>query len=533
MRVRALYSPYYLIKVILGYNKLVDHLHLVETEEFVTRWSHGQTKQFVEWPRGFYKTTTFTMGIGIWVVCPVTDEDSEYAVHKLGISEGDWFLRTSLHDQDATQLYAFEVIDNAKKKIKGVRWHFEENELFRSLFPEIAYSGDEPTWNDECLRIRRVGERRRDAEGTFEAIGVGGSLQSRHYKIVWEDDLVGEKARRSDTVMAETIGWHGRLHGAYESAPKQIRFGVSNRWGYADLNSYIRANEPDFFFHTRSAWEIDPETGQERAIFPEEYPMEALLRIRDSGSMTRHDFSCQYLNNPVLPGEREVPLERLHYYSVDKDASGYAVIKCSCGGTYYASALNRYLHYDPYNAKGVGSSSCPALVMAAASHDEHVFILDYFTVRSNYPKIFDRIFHFNDVWRPILFTYEDVGNQNMCEFHINEVKKTVEYKSKHHNFPRIVAKRTGNRAKETRIREALLPVISNKKLALRKTQTEFYEQLDTFPNKRLTDDYDLLDAAAQGADEWRFPEAQDTRDRVKSEEEEYLRHFNEPYGVSA
>lgn len=528
MRVRSLWTPYYFGKVVLGYRKLVDHLHQHDMELFVTRWSQGCLKQFIEWPRAFYKTTSFTITCGIWGVLPVTDEDTEYALNILHIPDHQWWARVALHDQDATQLLAFETIDNAKRKIGQIRWHFEENQLFRTLFPEIACSGKEPTWNSECLTIRRVGDRRRDLEGTFEAAGVGVAIQSRHYTRCWEDDLTGEKARKSAGVMEDTIGWHGRLAGVFESAVQQTRFGVSNRWGYADLNSHVRANEPDFIFYTRSAWEIDPETGENVSIFPEEYSMDDLLRIRDAGSMTRYDFSCQYLNSPTMPGEKEVDDSLLHYYKVEQDGR----MLCSCGGVYYASALNRYLHYDPYNAKGAGSKSCPALAMIGCSSDEHTFLLDSFTVKENYGKIYDKIFHMNDVWRPIAFTYEDVGHQNMTKYHIETVTRTQEYKSKHKNFPRIVPIPTGNRSKEIRIRESLFPVIEHKKFAIRATQTVFTTQLETFPNTVLTHDYDLLDAISQGNSKdfkWRYPDAEVRQTSQKAEEDEYLRHFNSPY----
>lgn len=522
MRVRSLYSPYYFSKVVLGYRKLVDHLHQHDLEQFVTRWAAGQRMQAVEWPRAFFKTTTFTISVGIWVTLPVTDADTAYAIDELGLPEADWWARAALHDQDVTQLYAFEVIDNAKKKIGEIKWHFEENELFRAVFPEIAYDGTERPWNNECLRIRRVGDRRRSQEGTFEAIGVGGALQSRHYKIVWEDDLVGEKARKSPSVMSDTIGWHQRLHGAFENASEQIRFLISNRWGYNDLNSFVRENE-NFTFYTRAAYELDPESGQERTIFPEEYSMDKLLEIKEK--MTSYDFSCQYLNSPTLPGEIEVDSKKLHYYTVAEDGK----IVCSCGKSYYLSQLNRYVHFDPYNAKGAGSTSCPAIVVMATSCDKHHFLVDYFVSKGNYAKIYDRIFHFNDVYRPRTFTYEDVGHQNMTEFHIHEIERTAEYKEKHRKFARIVPRKTGNRSKEIRIREALFPIIEKGIFSIRSKHILFTSMLETFPHRTLDHDYDLLDAISQGPDIWLYPLDDDTALAAKGVEDEYLAQYGKPY----
>ena len=542
MRVRSLWSPYYFVKTVLGRNKLSATFHLPEMERFVTNWANGQTKQAIEWSRAFYKTTCYTQGTAIWVVLPVTDEDTAYAVEELGIDEAAWLHRMRLHDQDATQLLAFETEDNAKKKVGWIKEQFEENQIFRKCFPEIAYTGSERPWNNLCLKIRRNGARKFDQEGSFEAIGVGGALQSRHYSIVWEDDLVGEKAIKSPSIMEDTIGWHGRLAGAFENATTQTRFLVSNRWGYADLNSYIRANEPDFVFHTRSAIETG-EDGIEVAAFPEQFSLEKVCALRDGGSLKKYDFSCQYLNRPTLPGEKEVNAGALHYYHVEDDGK---IVCDTCLNVHrlsgqpdmtfkafwYASWLNRYAHYDPYNAKGAGSTSCPALVVVGTAPDGHVLLLDYWMGKQNYGGVYDRIFRYNDVWRPRMFTYEDVGHQNLTQYHIAEIAKTAEFKLKHKPFPRMEGIPTGNRTKEIRIREGLFPVIEKKQFAIRTKHQTFLSMLETFPHRQLDHDYDLLDALSQGSKLWRFPEQEEHVDKRLAEEDEYLRNFNKPYGVA-
>ena len=82
-------------------------------------------------------------------------------------------------------------------------------------------------------------------EGSFDAIGAGNALQSRHYDKVYEDDLVGKKAAESRVEMDKTIRWHGLLTGAFVQAGRQFRVCVSNKWGYNDLNAFVRANEPE------------------------------------------------------------------------------------------------------------------------------------------------------------------------------------------------------------------------------------------------------------------------------------------------
>lgn len=538
LRVRSLFSSYFFAKAVLGYSKLTDYFHQLHMDRFIRNWAAGTTMQLIEFPRAFYKTTSFTVSTSMWVTLPVREEDTMYALEELKIPEEEWFQIAKLHNQDVRQLLAFETESNAKKKIGQIKWHYEDNQLFRALFPEIAYQGskDETPWTNQCLRIRRVGYAAREEEGTFEGIGVGGALQSRHYDIVWEDDLVGEKAKKSEVVMGDTIGWHQRLNGCFVDATRQVRFLVSNCWGYADLNSWIRKNEPEFVVSNTPCWILNPDTGQDEAVFPvdgmgqEAYTIEALQKL--AKTMTPYDFSCQYLNCPQMPGEREVSLEKLHDYYVQEDGQ----IICSCGYKVYPRQLLRYLHYDPSNAKNMRHTSCPAMAIIGAAPNKHLFLLDKFLTKSTYTRLFEKLYELNNRWKPTRFTYEDVGAQNMVEHHIRTIEKTSEHKAKHRRFPTILPIKTGNKQKEIRIREQLFPYIERGQFSVRRTDTNFRSQIETFPNPVLDHDYDLLDAISQGGHKneqgvitWQFPQQEDEVEMQSKEEKALMEKFGLPY----
>ena len=503
---------------------MVDHLHLADTELFITRWLDGSRLQLVQWPRGFFKTTTFTISTGMWIVLPCTDSDTDFAINRLGIPEAEWLQRMRLHDQDATQLYAFETMDNAMKKLSIVREHFENNDMLRHLFPEIAYTGEEKPWNERSLKIRRAGARRYDAEGTFDAIGVGTSLQSRHYKVVWCDDLVGEDALKSPTVMQDTIGWFQRLAGAFEQVSEEIRFVVGNQWGYNDLNAWIKKNEPDFVIHTRSAWEIGAD-GKETAVFPERMDMAAIWARQKK--MKREDFAAQYMNRAVLPGEEAISLDLIHRYTVDAD--GY--ICCSCGTKVHPGALLRWMHYDPYNAK-LKSTSRPAIIAVGTSFDKHAFVLHYAVARERYAEIFDRIIEMNDRFRPQMLTYEDVGAQNMAEFYLKERQNQPSFEAAgHRRFPRIKPIPTKNKPKEVRIQDYVIDGIQQEglKISCRNEHLYLLNQFETFPHPTFDHDYDLLDCLAQGTRVWRYPVDEETEEQMREKEQSRLKELGAPY----
>jgi hypothetical protein len=522
-RVRGLFDPFFFVHVILQCRKTVEHLHGVELERFIGLLQQGERKQWIEWPRGHYKTTCFTIGLSIWFVLPHTPEDEKYAVEMLGIDPAAWRSRMELHNQDYSQLLAFENARNSSRKMLEIKWHFEENGIFRACYPEIAYTGDEIPWNTEALKIRRTPSGGRVGESTFQAIGVGGAVQSQHYDIIFEDDCVGENAVKSRVVMQDTKDWHGKLNGAMNGpilGMKTWRFGVSNRWGYDDLNSYVRAEEKDFIFHTRMVIEDD------KPIFPEEFSFEQIENLKNSAGMTKRDFACQYYNSPVPPGDQMVPSDLIHRFTVDDDG-----IKCSCGAKWNASQLRRYMHYDPYNAKGAASTSAPAIAVVGLAPDRHIFLLDYWTVKGSYSQVYGKIIEFNDKWWPDMMTYEDAAGQNMCYFHLTEIQRQPAFRDeKHRFFRRIQAAPTGGRSKDVRIEQSLFPVFEKGKFSCRAAHQTFLQMLETYPHDVPGHDYDLLDALAQGPKFWKFPLAEAEEKQQTVEDESMLKQLGKPYG---
>lgn len=531
-RVRSLYWPYYFVKVVMNNPDVVEHFHGQELERFTERMISGQFRQWIEWPRGHFKTTCFTLGFGVWLVLPWTEDDVQYAVEVLGLEEYLVRRRFALHNQDLAQLLAFENADNARLKMSEIRTHFEQNQLFRAAFPEIAYNGTEKPWNDESIKIRRTPKGFQTGEGTFDAIGVGGALQSRHYDIVWGDDLVGKAATESATIMESTIRWFGLLNGALRGRARGAQsciFGVSNRWGYYDLNSEVQKSG-QFLFHRRAVTEFDEQKQADIFVFPERFNEQVLAEIKNSPGMNRYDFQCQYHNAPLSPGDNEVDGSLIHRYKVTPEG----LIQCSCGELVFPSDLMRFMHFDPYNAKGVRSTSAPAIVVVGTSETKHIYILDYFVSRSEYSKIYEQIVKYNDTWWPEVMTYEDVGNQNMCEFHLKQLQLTEEFKKAgHKRFRSIRPATTKGKAKEVRVRDYLFPYIERGNVSCRAGHTSFLQMIETWPHRVEGHDYDLLDALAQGPAVWRYPMADDVRVAAEIAEAAEVANLGKPYGWTA
>lgn len=510
-RARCLVSPYFFVKVALNNPDMAERIHGRELERLVERMKCGLSKRYywVEWSRGFLKSTTFTMGFSVWLVLPSDDKDKQCALEHGLCSESEWDARAALRNQNYSQLVAFETATNAGKKLNQIRRFFEDSNLyslFHAAFPEIIYQGTERPWNDSAITIRRDPKKHSPPDPTFEAKGVGGALQSGHYDVIWCDDIVGKDAIESEVIMAKTKAWFGQLNGVEQLGGKTWRFGVSNRWGFNDLNAHLKLNEPHWEFSRLDA-EVINEKGERVPTWPEMYPIEVLDQKK--ASMSPEEYSCQYLNNPKPPGENDVDADKVHLYVDFRDKpelQEHELFCTTCQKVYSVLNMNRYLHYDPYNAKGRFSRSRPAIAAVGTSTDKHVFLLEAFQKKLSYEGVYKNLFRMGSTWKPRLFTYEDVGGQNMAEFFVKMRQNSEEFKRLgYRKFDRIKGVKTQGKPMEIRIRDYFFPVIENKKFGVHKSHRLLFDMLETFPHEVPTHDYDLLDVLAQGATEWRYP----------------------------
>jgi len=156
------YSLYYFCKIILGYDDLHYRIH-GPLCEFLEHIKYGRFRDATV-PRSWFKTSIATVGKNIWLPCR--------------------------RDPNIRILVAMNTADNAEKRIHVIKNHWENNELLKSAFPELVPDFKHTRWSNSCAELKRT---RRSEEGTYEAIGSGGAVISRHYDHIDEDDLVFAK----------------------------------------------------------------------------------------------------------------------------------------------------------------------------------------------------------------------------------------------------------------------------------------------------------------------------------------------------
>lgn len=280
-------SLYYLCKEVLGYKDMVPHVH-ADICHFATDERYGRFRQATV-PRSHFKTWVYTIGKSIWLTLP--DEDELYK--KIFPYKG----------ANCRTLIASNVIDNAAKMVNKIKREWETNERLKAAFPELVPTYNKTRWSDHCAEVNRTIAAQ---EGTYTAVGVGGSVISQHFDHIIEDDLIyankddftGEELMPNQEDIDNAIGWHKLAFSLLADPQTGCMDNVGTRWAPHDLIDYIRKREPHYACFElastkRAVWPIPNDS---YCIWPERYNKKTLEQIRDSQGPKI--FETQYLNRP-------------------------------------------------------------------------------------------------------------------------------------------------------------------------------------------------------------------------------------------
>jgi hypothetical protein len=532
-RLNCLGSLYYFIKIGLKKKRLTHSLHM----PFCISLERDHIKDVYEIPRDHFKSTMCSEGLPMWRVLWCSDEDlNEFT--KLGYSTEfiEWMQR--VHRPEARNLLVSENITNAGKLGRRIDFHYESNAVYRYLFPELIPTSSE-TWSniskwqrlpDKCKALGGHGE------GTYDFLGVGGALQSRHYNgIVVQDDLVGKKAYESPVVMEKTIEYHRLLVGAFENESAiddNDELVVSNRWSYSDLNSWIKENEPWFNFETHSAeggcCDLHP---AETPIFPEEFSMGKLDRWRKR--LGSYLYSCQFLNNPAAPENADFHETDLRYFTLveeqDELVIKHEVFDGTVIGDVKVKHLSKCIITDP-NHSGAQGRCRHSIQVVGLSAEGRYYHLGSWARAVNTDSYLERLYYMTSIWGMNKLGIETVAAQKYLAYHIN-FRNRLEGKS-----IRLVELKgevdapdgTLTRNKEFRIRNVLSPIFESNRFFTQRKFTDFRGEFTTFPKGRFCD---ILDTLAYVPQMLRLPQSWIEEQKWKMHNAMGARKINQPYSI--
>ncbi len=537
-RMNALGSLYYFATVVLKKNKF-------QTNPDLSKNLHYQMckvvekdglQDVIEIPRDHFKSSVYSECLPMWRALPFTDVD-EHLFRSIGYDDRFIIWMRRAHRQDQRWLLVSEVILNAQKLGTKISAHYESNDIFKHLFPEIIPDAS-CQWNSDSLHHKRTPAGRIHGEGTYDFTGVGGALQSRHYDGLIQDDLVGRKAFESPSVLEKTIEYHQLLVGVMDAdntagGRENDEVVVGNRWSYNDLNSYIREHENYFNFTTHSALggccALHP---YGTPIFPEAFTIAKLEKYKKR--LGNYLFSCQFLNVPINPNEVKFKKSDLRYYEWVRDTSTTTDKKRRVMIRHHVHEgdvipdisprnLKRYMIVDPNHSGNAGRCRHAITVTGVHEDPRREYLLDVWAKACGIDEFIDTMFHLAvDVWKISEIHLETIAAQKYLKYHLeHKIKTSSDPLVREVKIIELKTPKTKN-AKQMRI-DGLGPIIERHEFWVNTHgQDEFMEELETYPNGKLRD---ILDTLGYGPSVWDFdPNTDEIEDSIIKRRLAYIRN---------
>ena len=291
-------SLFYLCSVVLDYPDLDPFVHGTLCD-FLVNPKYGRFRCATV-PRSFFKTSVATIGKSIWLP-----------------------LR---RDRNIKILIAMNTADNAEKRINVIRHHWTNNKLLQGAFPELVPDFRKVRWSNQCAELNRT---RPSDEGTYESVGSGGAVVSRHYDHIDEDDLVfakkddlsGAEIQPNKEDINKAVGWHKLVYSLFSDPAHSTLDNIGTRWAPHDLKDWIWKNETHLFkfFRLRAETEqSNPDwAGHGKPIWPNRFSTNVLRDIAQSQGM--YMYHTQYLNDPRDPADAAFSLDTIDWFEYNTE----------------------------------------------------------------------------------------------------------------------------------------------------------------------------------------------------------------------
>lgn len=512
LRYTALTNLYFMAKVVLGYKELSPRLHQEFCDYIIG--TRQQRRRGALIPRGHFKSTIVSKSYPLWRLVPI--DESLLANYPDLV---DWM---PFHNPNHRVVIIGESADVGSKNLKDIKWNIVNNQMLAWLFPEIIPSDLNNTiWREDEILLPRS---RSFDESSITTLGVGAKTTGKHWDIIIYDDLVGEKAAKSEAEMEAAKTWFKFAPGLANDPNTVEELFIGTRWkaGTADLYGHVMATLPSeedevesseaidhssgervggFTWYIRSAIEPNPDTQEPEPIFPERFSLATLQAIRKREG--EYAFSCNYLNDPTAEGVSDFDSRWLKEYRVSED--GKYLVPLDGTSQVMLGYLNRIAFYDP--SSGGRAAKCEGAMGAIGTDSmNRKFLLDEWAKNATYGQAVEQMYLWNDRYHFYKIFFEDVGAQKEVLTIIELRNRMLRLGKSCHicgaNHRPIKAegfklpKGASEVHKEDRIRAFLQEPCESGRLYVRQnSHRKFRTQFAQFPHGGLVD---VLDAVASG-----------------------------------
>ena len=339
-------------------------------------------------------------------------------------------------------------------------------------------------------------------EATFSTIGVGGAAQGGHYNWLKLDDLFGEDARDSETVLKRVLLWFDNILALLARLKVDGWDLTGTRWSATDVYSHAvkmyGVNKTLSVLNAYDPRDIERmDAGQLNVyargalenglpVFPEEFALEDLNRIRRN----KRVWSAQYANNPRDGDMIKFQPNWLKFYNV---GAGDKLIVFDGEGTFNVrtSELDRVILTDP--TVGESSDADEAGFVVTGTDDKmNVFILEAYKTILKPPDFVDEMIRLYVKWNPRVISIESVVFSAVFKYWIEQKCKEMGI------YPSFYDYKPGKKIKDKRI-EGLGNYGAAGQLYCMEGMHQLRDEWEWFP---LGESKHILDALAQGQEVW-------------------------------
>lgn len=450
-------STYFMARAILGYDKLVPHVHRVPCDFF-----DEPPGRFIGHlaPRDHYKTT-------------------------LGQA---YLIRRVVNDSSIRILIANQLADNSKFILGGIKNHFQNNQKFRALYPAvIPKKFRDQYWSTEYIQVPRDQHWN---EPTITAVGTGTKLESRHYNLLHLDDIIGRAHKDSSTLMKEAIDWMKYTISLLVEPERSEVHVRGTRWKHDDVYQFMM-DKMGFQFLIQKA--IVRGVDGPEPLFPELISMDTLRQIIETDP---EQYATNYANDPFDADLQQFDKDWLRYYWLGPD--GDIRYKDDNDQLCRVSLIElaTFAHFDPALADDKRNDPIACVTVGLAPGPK-IFVLEAYKKRIDPTMQAEKLIQIQETFYPQLISIESAGYQKALRYFTE--KESVR-RGVHLNIKDFKPSR--KQSKHSRIRARLQPLFRTGSIFLR---SDMVDLIDEYLKFGMTDEDHLMDALAQGPEFWQEP----------------------------
>lgn len=504
LRAKADQNFFFFCKVVLGFEIFHEDLHHPLCDFFASK----HRKKMVLIPRGHLKTS-IARAYCLWRYVNFKD------IRVLVVS--------------STEGKSADMLSGIKKFV------MEETapHNFKLLYPDCVVnkkwrSSKDHSWNETSISLPHPSHFAN--EDTFMALSVGGSPEGYHFDLIILDDLIDQKAARSEKDMEQAIYFFNNHEPLFNEIAKGETIVIGTRYGLFDLYQNIMDHMPTYKIFYRScvrdkvtkepAYSLNPETVE--PIYPERFPLDELNRILTESEHGSWHFSCHYYVLPINEENRPFKEQDLRFFNVDESGHGL-MLEMKNGVRVNPNDCDRIMVVDPASSREKSNHACDSSVVILAKHESgRVYVLEAWGEKVNPNELIAQMFALNDRWHPRCCYIEDIAFQGALMWLAD---KTLSYERR--KFCRMEPINPGGRAKDDRIL-GLQPYIERHQIYLRHDSHKLRNQIIRYQTGHVFSKKDILDALAYAPLVWKLPMSISDYNRVTGQE---LDGYEDDYDV--